>query len=156
MVWPSEESDETRKNHLQTLFAHGWVTSMSLEGNPMALDHSLTHSLIFSYWLRLQHETVNPLWKEAFHHARNHSQFFYVLNNDDTIRMHSTSNTSSQQPVKNARSSIKKQLKKDYFRNWLKARNNTSECSREKFTHKEVKYELPIGRLSQNYQKPST
>ena len=54
--------------------------------------------------------------------------------------MHSTSNKSSQQPVKNARSSIKKQLKKDCIRNWLKARNNTSECSREKFTHKEVKH----------------
>ena len=54
--------------------------------------------------------------------------------------MHSTSNTSSQQPVKNARSSIKKQLKKDYIRNWLMARNNTSECSREKFIRKEVKH----------------
>ena len=53
--------------------------------------------------------------------------------------MHSTSNTSSQQHIKNARSSIKTQLKKDYIRNWLKARNNTSEGSREKFTHKEVK-----------------
>ena len=61
-----------------------------------------------------------------------------VLNNDETIRMHSTSNTSSQQHIKNARSSIKKQLKKDYIRNWLKARNNTSEGSREKITHKEV------------------
>ena len=66
---------------------------------------------MFSYWLRLQHETVNPLLKEAFHHARNRSQFFDVLNNDETIRMHSSSNTSSQQPIKNARSSKKKQLK---------------------------------------------
>ena len=93
---------------------------------PLSIDIKAS---IFSYWLRLQHGTVNPLLKEAFHHARNHSQFFDVLNNDETIRMHSTSNTSSQQPVKNARSSIKKQLKKDYIRNWLKARNNTSECS---------------------------
>ena len=54
--------------------------------------------------------------------------------------MHSTSNTSSQQHIKNARSSIKKQLKKDYIRNWLKARN-TSEGSREKFIHKEVKFD---------------
>ena len=75
---------------------------------------------IFSYWLTLQHETANPLLEEAFHHARNHSQFFDVLNNDETKRMHSTSNTSSQQPIKNARSSIKKQLKKDNIRNWLK------------------------------------
>ena len=54
--------------------------------------------------------------------------------------MHSTSNTSSQQLIKNARSSKKKQLKKDYIRNWLKARNNTSEGSREKFTHKVEDY----------------
>ena len=52
--------------------------------------------------------------------------------------MHSTSNTSSQQLIKNARSSIKKQL------NWLKARNNTSEGSREKFTHKEVKFDYQL------------
>ena len=104
---------------------------------PLSIDIKAS---IFSYWLRLQHETVNPLLKEAFHHARNHSQFFDVLDNDETIRMHFTSNISSQQPIKNARSSIKKQLKKDFIRNWLKARNNTSECSREKFTHKEVKH----------------
>ena len=50
-----------------------------------------------------------------------HSFTFDVLNNDETIRMHPTSNTSSQLHIKNARSSIKKQLKKDYIRNWLKA-----------------------------------
>ena len=58
--------------------------------------------------------------------------------------MHSTSNTSSQQPIKNSRSSIKKQRQKDYIRNWLKARNNTSECSRERFTHKEVKFDYQL------------
>ena len=52
--------------------------------------------------------------------------------------MLSASDTSSQQPIKDARSSTKKQLKKDYIRNWLKARNNTSECSREKLTNKEA------------------
>ena len=66
---------------------------------PLSID---IKSSIFSYWLRLQHETVNPLLKEAFHHARNHSKVFDVLNNDETIRMHSTSNTSSQQPIKKA------------------------------------------------------
>ena len=40
--------------------------------------------------------------------------------------MHSTSNTSSQQLIKNARSSIKKQLKKDYIRNWLNRRLATT------------------------------
>ena len=110
---------------------------------------------IFSYWLRLQHETVNPLLKEAFHHARNHSKVFDVLNNDETIRMHSTSNTSSQQPIKKARSSIKKQLKNDYIRNWLKARNNTSECSREKFTHKEVKFDHQLEDYLRTIKNPA-
>ena len=87
---------------------------------PLSIDIKAS---IFSYWLRLQHKTANRnlLFKEAFHHARNHSQFFDVLNNDETIRMHSTSNIASQQHIKNARSSIKIQLKKDYIRNWLKA-----------------------------------
>ena len=104
---------------------------------PLSIDIKAS---IFGYWLRLQHKTVNPLLKEAFHRAKNHSQFFDVLNNDETIRTHSTSNSLSQQHIKSACSSIKKQLKKDYIRNWLKARNNTSEGSREKFTHEEVKF----------------
>jgi len=61
---------------------------------PLSID---VKASIFSYWLRLQHKTINSLLKEAFHHARNHSQFFDVLNNNETIRMHFTSNTSSQQ-----------------------------------------------------------
>ena len=69
--------------------------------------------------------------------------------------MHSTSNTSSQQPVKNARSSIKKQLKKDYIPNWLKARNNTSECSREKFTHKEVKHNYQLEDYLRTIRNPA-
>ena len=69
--------------------------------------------------------------------------------------MHSTSNTSSQQPVKNARSSIKKQLKKDYIRNWLKARKNTSECSREKFTHKEVKHNYQLEDYLRTIRNPA-
>ena len=69
--------------------------------------------------------------------------------------MHSTSNTSSQQLIKNARSSIKKQLKKDYIRNWLKARNNTSEGSREKFTHKEVKFDYQLEDYLKNIRNPA-
>ena len=89
--------------------------------------------------------------------------------------MHSTSNTSSQQPVKNARSSIKKQLKNDYIQNWLKARNNlvprgrlderpwergwarnnTSECSREKFTHKEVKHNYQLEDYLRTIRNPA-
>ena len=77
------------------------------------------------------------------------------LNNDETVRMYSTSNTSSQQPIKNARSSITKQLKKDYIRNWLKARNNTSECSREKFTHKEVKFDYQLEDYLRTIRNPA-
>ena len=69
--------------------------------------------------------------------------------------MHSASNTSSQQPIKNAHSSIKKQLKMDYIRNWLKARNNTSECSREKFTHKEVKYDYQLEDYLRTIRNPA-
>ena len=82
---------------------------------PLSIDIKAS---IFIYWLRLKHKTVNPLLKEAFHHAKSHSQFFDALNNvnnDETVRMHSTSNTSSQQLIKNARSSIKKQLKRTTF-----------------------------------------
>ena len=83
------------------------------------------------------------------------SFIFDVLNSDETIRMHSTSNTSSQQHIKNARSSIKKQLKKDYIRNWLKARNNTSEGSREKFTHKEVKFDYQLEDYLRTIRNPA-
>ena len=69
--------------------------------------------------------------------------------------MHSTSNTSSQQPIKNARSSIKKQLKKDYILIWLKARNNTTECSKEKFTHKEVKFDYQLEHYLRTIRNPA-
>ena len=61
-------------------------THSELGQYPLSIDIKAS---IFSYWLKLQHETVNPLLEEAFHHARNHSQFFDVLNNDETIRIHS-------------------------------------------------------------------
>ena len=114
-------------NNKQTLnipwYTENIACRAELRRYPLSIDIKAS---IFSYWLRLQHKTVNPLLKEAFQHARNHSQFFDVLT------------------IKNARSSIKKQLKKDYIRNWLKAGNNTSECSREKFTHKEVKFDYQL------------
>ena len=69
--------------------------------------------------------------------------------------MHSASNTSSQQPIKNTRSSIKKQQKKNYIRNWVKARNNTSEWSREKFTHKEVKYDYQLEDYLRTIRNPA-
>ena len=66
-----------------------------------------------------------------------------------------TSNTSSQLHIKNARSSIKKQLKNDYIRNWLKARNNTSEGSREKFTHQEVKFDYQLEDYLKTIRNPA-
>ena len=53
--------------------------------------------------------------------------------------MPSTSNIVNRQHIKNARSSFKKQLRKNYVQNWLKTHSNSSEGSREKFTHKEIK-----------------
>ena len=103
----------------------------------------------------MQHKTANPLLKEAFHQAKNQSQHFDVLNNDETIQMHFTSNIASQQHIKSARSSIKKQLKKDYIRNWLKARNNTSEGSREKFTHKEIKFDYQLEDYLKTMRNPA-
>ena len=54
-----------------------------------------------------------------------------------------------------ARFSIKKQLKKDYIRNWLKACNNTSEGSREKFTHKEVKFNYQLKDCLKTIRNPA-
>ena len=54
--------------------------------------------------------------------------------------MLSTSNiVTDRQHNKNARSSFKKQLRKNYVQNWLKTRSNSSEGSREKFKHKEIR-----------------
>ena len=60
--------------------------------------------------------------------------------------MPSTSNIVNRQHIKNARSSFKKQLRKNYVQNWLKSRSNSSEGSRETFTHKEIKndYHLEV------------
>ena len=69
--------------------------------------------------------------------------------------MHPTSNTSSQLHIKNAHSSIKKQLKKDYIRNWMKARNNTSEGSRVKFIHKEVKFDYQLEDYLKTIRNPA-
>ena len=46
---------------------------------------------------------------------------------------------STQQQIRNARFKIKQQLRRHYFQNWLKLRNSTSDNSRQKFTHKEIK-----------------
>ena len=96
---------------------------------PLSIDIKAS---IFSYWQRLQHKTDNLLLNEAFCYARRHSQFFDVLNSDQLIRMPSTRNIVNRQHIKNARSSFKKQLRKNYVQNWLKTRSNSSEGSRRK------------------------
>ena len=53
--------------------------------------------------------------------------------------MPSSSNIVNRQHIKNARSSFKKQLRKNYVQNWLKTCSNSSEGSREKITHHEIK-----------------
>ena len=46
-------------------------------------------------------------------------------------------------------------LKNDYIRNWLKARNNTSEGSREKFTHKEIKFDYQLEDYLKTIRNPA-
>ena len=110
---------------------------------------------IFSYWQRLQYKTNNPLLNEAFLYANSHSQFFDILNSDEVIREHSTINTVNQQQIKNVRSSIKKGLRKTYVQNWLQIRSSTTDNSREKFTHKEIKHEYQLENYLKNIRNPA-
>ena len=43
---------------------------------------------LLRYWQRLEQKTDNPLLNEAFIYARNHSQFYALLNSNETIQMH--------------------------------------------------------------------
>ena len=45
----------------------------------------------------------------------------------------------NRQCVKNTRSSIKQQLQKKFSQDWLKAQNDISDSSRQKYTNKEIK-----------------
>ena len=96
-------------------------------------------ALLFCYWQRLKHKTNNPLLYKAFLYAKNHSPFFNVLNYVETIRSYSEYDVSTQQQIRNACFKIKQQLKRHHFQNWLEPRNSTSDNSRQKFTHKEIK-----------------
>ena len=98
---------------------------------------------LFCYWQRLK-QTNNPVLYKAFLCGKNHSPFFNILNNDETIRNYSEHEVSTQQQTRNARFKIKQQsgrhyFQRHYFQNWLKLRNSTSDNSRQKFTHKEIK-----------------
>ena len=131
----SIDNDDRQEFSLRMTVSHPLLIHSFLP----SLTHSLTHSLslcraelgryplcidikasIFSYWQRLLHKTDNPLLNEAFCYARRHSQFFDVLKSEQLIRMPSTSNIVNRQHIKNARSSFKKQLRKNYVQNWLK------------------------------------
>ena len=119
---------------------------------PLSIDIKAS---IFSYWQRLQYKTNNPLLNEAFLYAKSHSQFFDILNSDEVIRKHSTIDTVNQQQIKNVRSSIKKQLRKTYVQNWLQIRSSTTDNSREKFTHKEIKHEYQLENYLRNIRNPA-
>ena len=92
---------------------------------------------------------------EAFLYAKSHRQFFDILNSDEVMRKHSTINTVNQQQIKNARSSIKKQLRKTYVQNWPQIRGSTTDNSREKFTQKEIKHEYQLENYLKNIRKPA-
>ena len=69
--------------------------------------------------------------------------------------MPSTNNIVNRQHFKNARSSFKKQLRKNYVQNWLKTRSNSSEGSREKFTHKEIKNDYHLEDYLKTIRNPA-
>ena len=76
---------------------------------------------LLCYWQRLEQKSDNPLLHEAFIYARNHSQFYDLLNSDETIQMHYKIEViKNRQCVKNTRSSIKQQLQKDFLKIGLK------------------------------------
>ena len=95
---------------------------------------------LLCYWQRLEQKSDNPLLKEAFIYARNHSQFCDLLNSDETIQMHFKNEViKNQRCVKNTRSSIKQQLQKKFSQDWFKAQNDISDRSRQKYTKKRIK-----------------
>ena len=102
---------------------------------PLSIDIKAS---LFCYWQTLK-QTNNPLLYKAFLYAKIHSPFFNILINYETIRNYSKHEVSTQQHTRNARFKIKQQLRRHYFQNWLKLRNSTSDNSRQKFTHKEIK-----------------
>ena len=89
-------------------------------------------------WQRLEQKSDNPLLNETFIYARNLSQFYGLLDSDETIEMHYKNEViKNQQCVKDTRSSIKQQLQKKFSQDWLKVQNVIN--SRQKYTNKEIK-----------------
>ena len=60
----------------------------------------------------------------------------------------------NQQCVKNTRSSIK-QLQKKFSQDWLKAQNDISDNSRQKYTNKEIKKDYRLGEYVKIVRNPA-
>ena len=52
---------------------------------PLSIDIKAS---LLCYWQRLEQKSDNPLLNEAFIYARNHSQFYGLLNSDETIQIY--------------------------------------------------------------------
>ena len=61
----------------------------------------------------------------------------------------------NQQCVKNTRSSIKQQLQKKFSHDWLKAQNDISDNSRQKYTNKEIKKDYCLGEYPKIVRNPA-
>jgi len=57
----------------QTWYAENIACRAELGRYPLSIDIKAS---IFSYWLKLQHKTVNPLLKEVFHHEKKSQPIF--------------------------------------------------------------------------------
>ena len=61
----------------------------------------------------------------------------------------------NQQCVKNTRSWIKQQLQKKFSQDWLKAQNDISDNSRQKYTNKKIKKDYRLGEYLKIVRNPA-
>ena len=78
---------------------------------PLSIDIKAS---LLCYWQRLEQKSDNALLNEAFFYARNHSQFYDLLNSDETIQMHYKIEV-----IKNQQC-VKQQLQKNFLKIGLK------------------------------------
>ena len=95
-----------------------YYTSLSI-----TTDHYPSLHITNRHYASLSITTHHLDITEAFIYARNHSQFYDLLNGDKNEV------TKTQQCVKNTRSSIKEQLWKKFSQDWLKVQSDISESS---------------------------
>ena len=111
-----------------------YYTSLSITTDHYPSLH-ITNRHYASLSITTRHYTLLPITPhhlditEAFIYARNHSQFYDLLNGDKNEV------TKKQQCVKNTRSSIKEKLQKKFSQDWLKVQSDISESSRQKYTN---------------------